>query len=71
LKDCRLTDMKQITQNLCKRCKYHTVIGQGGHTVACYYVVRKSHSRGEPVGFCTHFEKGIPEPLNFNDRERL
>lgn len=54
-------DMKQITQDDCKHCRYGTFMsGAGfnfGDSWACYYIAITGHSRECPNGWCNKYEK--------------
>lgn len=52
----------RTTDNVCRRCLYHTVIGAGEKHIACVYADRAHHCRTlDPDyvrGFCKYFTKG-------------
>ena len=49
--------MVKKTKALCKKCKWHTKLGQGHGEIACYYVALAHHSRTIVEGYCLEFEK--------------
>ena len=55
----------KVTPELCRKCKYHTIMTIGGIYTACYYIIYTRQRQGCPPGTCDKYEKGIPKPVRF------
>ena len=55
--------MVRKSKATCRKCKYHTKLGQGHGDVVCYYVALAGHSRKIDPVYCYEYEKGTRQDL--------